>query len=73
MEGMIMPRIKIMDIPMDQKISRQEMKRIRGGSTALYYPTIDLNDPVSVMFNPEKVTIKKTIPWKDQKEDYDTK
>ena len=68
-----MARIIINDIPGDQKVSREELKRIRGGSIAVYKPEIGLDDQLSVMFNPEEVTIKKNIGWEDQKEDYDGK
>ena len=33
MEGFIMARIKIKDLPNDQKISKEEMKKILGGAT----------------------------------------
>ena len=68
-----MARIIINDIPGNQEISREELKRIRGGSIAVYNPEIGQDDQLSVMFNPEKVTIKKNIGWENQKEDYEGK
>ena len=34
-----MARIKIADIPRDQKISKDELKRVRGGAYEFYLPT----------------------------------
>ena len=67
-----MARIMVKDIPLEIKISREELKRIRGGTVALLSPTVDVEDPINVMFNPEKVTINKTVPWKDQSKDQTT-
>ena len=49
-EGATMVRIKIKDIPKDQKITKEELQRIRGGATyfnstisfnSLYFPKVE--------------------------------
>ncbi|MBW2622093.1 MAG: hypothetical protein JRD68_04250 [Deltaproteobacteria bacterium] len=52
-----MPRIKIKDLPEDRKISRQELKRVKGG-LALSYPSyLGLVKPVpAVSFKSEYTT-----------------
>ena len=35
-----MARIKVNDIPKDQKISKEELKRIRGGADIKHYSTV---------------------------------
>ena len=69
----VMARIKINNLPVDQKISHEELQRIRGGAIALFPTVPDSNSQYTVMFNPEEITINKSIEWKDQKEEYSGK
>ncbi len=41
-----MPRLKIKDLPEDRKISRQELKRMKGGLGLSYPSFFDLVKPV---------------------------
>jgi len=34
-----MARIKIKDLPKDMKITKEELKRVRGGAYEFYYPS----------------------------------
>lgn len=68
-----MARIVIQDLPKDRQISREDLQRIRGGAITLYLPVPDNDSQYKVMFNPEEITLNKSIEWKDQKEDYSGK
>ena len=69
----VLARIKINNLPVNQKISREELQRIRGGAIALIPSVPDSDSQYTVMFNPEEITINKSIEWKDQKENYSVK
>jgi hypothetical protein len=65
-----MARIRIKDLDKARIISREEMKRVCGGTTAeeIYFQN-PLDSSVTVMFDPAELTINKSVPWKDQKTD----
>jgi hypothetical protein len=65
-----MARIKIEDLPKDQKISFREMARIHGGLTALPYRQDMSGNPGMVMYNPTEVDIQKDVDYKTGKLDY---
>jgi len=54
-----MARIKIKDLPKDQKVSKEEMKKIRGG---IFYPMSPV--PMSPIPNPDQVGLNYgTTDW----------
>ena len=58
-----MARIKVKDIPKDQKISKDELKRIRGGAAFI---KIDVFTPTSVFPKVESTSLDPTntdIKW----------
>ena len=53
-----MARFKVEDIPKNQKISTDELKRIRGGAFLVNYDGINYSNPFDAKIEPPKLFLK---------------